>query len=123
MGQLLEAGTLLNLVRSVQADDTFYDRVVWVQKFAEYVYLLMVVLTMIYFYHCTSTFITILHRVYKSTVLAEAHRKYDASSEKRGKRPVFVTSKFIDWAKLRPGPLKVITLLTVLCFHFVCSLH
>lgn len=60
MGQLLEAGTLLNLVRSVQADDTFYDRVVWVQQFAEYVHLLMVVLTVICSYQCMSTFITIL---------------------------------------------------------------
>ena len=31
---LLETGSLLNIVRGVQATDTFYDRVVWVRQFA-----------------------------------------------------------------------------------------
>ena len=83
--ELVEAGTLLNYVRAIQATDNFQDRCVWVR---------------------------VHKKIYMQDCLVPAQEKWDeehpeASKKTKRSRPKFEVKSFYDWAKTRTGPFRL----------------
>ena len=102
--ELMETGFLLNSLRSIQANDNFYDRAIWVRQYHRYDTFLLINTLL-----CICTYI--YTRIYLDTVLAVQIQEYEdlesKGKKKARRRPSFMQTRFIKWCNedVKSGPL------------------